>query len=407
MKTATARTNRFVLMLLGCLLVSLIVVGSACRRQESPTPEEDAASPLQTPPAVETPETDVDPTLPEPRPVAVTVNGEEISEAQVQAQLNYYLRSSPELANLPDAFVAQFAAQIRPQVLDGLISRTLLLQEARAADMEVTDEEVLALLEQQGATQHPPITVEQFKQMVAAQGGNFEQVKNEFKENLMLERFVQERFGDQIEASEDEAKAFYDENRAEFDEPEQVQASHILVRFPDPVDPDADPNEVKAATKAQAQALLDQIEAGGDFAALAQAHSMDPGSAIHGGDLGFFPRGIMVPPFEEAAFGQEPNEVSDLVETQFGYHIVKTTGHKDARTVPFEEVEADIIEELRRQGQVELIQEYVQSLKEQATIVYPPGSEPQVPANMMGAPSTSAPAPIDEGSLEPVEPDVN
>ena len=137
-------------------------------------------------------------------------------------------------------------------------------------------------------------------------------------------------------------------------QPEAMRASHILLK--------ADTPEAKAAAKTKAGDLLTQIKGGADFAALAKQHSND-GSAPNGGDLGFFPRGQMVKPFEEAAFALKAGEISPIVETEFGYHIIKGAEHRDARTVPLAEVSDRIAQALRQQKQQALAQEYVQSLK--------------------------------------------
>ena len=137
-------------------------------------------------------------------------------------------------------------------------------------------------------------------------------------------------------------------------QPEAMRASHILLK--------ADTPETKAVAKTKADDLLTQIKGGADFAALAKQHSND-GSAPNGGDLGFFPRGQMVKAFEEAAFALKPGEVSPIVETEFGYHIIKGAEHRDARTVPLAEVSDRIAQALRQQKQQALAQEYVQSLK--------------------------------------------
>ncbi len=413
MKRATTGTNRFYSASLGCLLVLLIVVGSACRKQEDSTPEPagpepNATSQLQTPTPNEPSDATVAPTPTEPAPVAVTVNGDAITEANVQERMDYYMRRSPQMANLPPAFMTQIRAQMRPRVLETLISQSLLKQQVEAADIEVTDEEVSAVLAQRGAAQNPPMTVEQLKQLVESQGGNFGQLKEQFKEGIALEKFMEGKMAGKMDVTEEQARTFYEENPEKFDEPEQVRASHILIRFADAADPNADPNDVKAAAKARTQALLAEIKAGGNFAELAQANSMDPGSASRGGDLDFFPRGKMVPPFEEAAFSLEPNAVSDIVETQHGYHIIKATGHKDARTVSFEEAKANIIAQLKQDKQTAFVQEYLQSLKAEADIVYPPGSAPSasMPAPTSAAPPTE-PTVAPEDSAEPAEPNTN
>src|SRR5262249_35913893 len=112
-------------------------------------------------------------------------------------------------------------------------------------------------------------------------------------------------------------QAFYREHVEDrFTDPDEVHARHILVK-PEP------PGDEAAKSKARAEAddLLKRVRAGGDFEALAKAHSKDPGSAAKGGDLGFFPRGRMVPAFDAAAFALEPGQVSEVVETPFGFHI--------------------------------------------------------------------------------------
>ena len=121
--------------------------------------------------------------------------------------------------------------------------------------------------------------------------------------------------------------------------------------------------------------MLEQIKAGADFAELARANSTC-GSASAGGDLDFFGRGQMVPIFEKVAFELEVGKVSDIVETQFGYHIIKATDHKDAGTISFEQAKNDIIQKLTQEKKNELAQEYINSLKAEANIVYPPGKDP-------------------------------
>src|SRR4029077_12192443 len=94
----------------------------------------------------------------------------------------------------------------------------------------------------------------------------------------------------------------------------------------------------KKKARADAEAVLKQVKGGGDFAALAKQYSQDPGSAANGGDLNFFPKGQMVPAFETAAFALKPGETSGLVETPFGFHIIKLAERRPARTVPLQEV---------------------------------------------------------------------
>jgi peptidyl-prolyl cis-trans isomerase C len=172
-----------------------------------------------------------------------------------------------------------------------------------------------------------------------------------------------------ISVTEEDAKKYYDENAKRFETPEQIRASHILIGLP-PTDPNADPNQAKAQARAKAEDLLKQIKNGADLAELAKAHSTCP-SAPNGGDLGFFPRGKTTPPFEKVAFELQVGQVSDVVETEYGFHIIKVTDHKDAGVIAFEQAKNDIIRQLTAKKQSEFAEEYINSLKAEANIVFP------------------------------------
>lgn len=138
---------------------------------------------------------------------------------------------------------------------------------------------------------------------------------------------------------------------------EQVQISHILIAG------------TEAASRAQAQKLLDDIKAGADFAKMAEERSADKGSATKGGDLGLFARGRMVPEFETAAFALDKiGDVSDIVETKFGYHILKLTGKKPEGVRPFDDVKDELVKEVRNNVQQEARAAEAQKLQQGATI---------------------------------------
>jgi peptidyl-prolyl cis-trans isomerase D len=140
---------------------------------------------------------------------------------------------------------------------------------------------------------------------------------------------------------EAEARAYYEQNKARYGTDEQRRASHILIT-PEGGD--------KAAAKKKAEQLLGQVKSKpGDFEKVARENSRDPGSAAQGGDLGFFAKGMMVKPFEEAVFAMKPGEISDVVESDFGFHIIKLTEVKAAEVKPFEQVRGDIERDLKTQ----------------------------------------------------------
>jgi peptidyl-prolyl cis-trans isomerase C len=225
--------------------------------------------------------------------------------------------------------------------------------------------------------------LEEFKKKMAEYGQRFDEVKQEIREGLARNKFMQAYWAGKVDVTEEDAKKYYDENPKQFEQPEQIRASHILIKpeFIDPnVDPDADPNEAKTVAKAKAEDLIKQIKEGADFAELAKAHSNCP-SAPNGGDLGFFPRGETTPAFENTAFELGIGHISDVVETEYGYHIIKTTDHKQASTTAFDQAKENIIRQLTQKKQSELADEYIESLKAKANIVYPAGKEPTPEAN--------------------------
>jgi peptidyl-prolyl cis-trans isomerase C len=156
---------------------------------------------------------------------------------------------------------------------------------------------------------------------------------------------------------------FYQKNQDKFQQGARVRASHILISVPENADA-----AVKAQAKTKAEAILKDLKAGKDFAATAKANSQDPGSAANGGDLGYFEKGQMVPPFDAAAFSMKPGQMSELVESPFGFHIIKVADIQAARVVPIEEAKPQIEQYLTGQSRQTETQAFVNTLKAKAKI---------------------------------------
>jgi peptidyl-prolyl cis-trans isomerase C len=307
--------------------------------------------------------------------VAVTVNGIDIKESQIDAELETQLDKMA--AQLPPTLIEQYKKQLRPQVLEKIIIEQLLDEKVKAAKIIITDEEVTERIKELASQQQPPLSMEDLKALIEASGKNFDDWKKQmqFSKRLAYQKLMETQWAGKINVTEDEIKNYYSENKREFETPEQVRVSHILIT-PDTKDLNTDPNKAKATAKAKAEDLLKQIKGGADFAELAHANSDCP-SSKQGGDLGFFPRGQMVPAFEEVAFALKPGQVSDIVETQFGYHIIKCMDHKDPNVISFEQAKDDIKNILTQNKQADFAENYVNSLKAEAKIIYPPGKEPK------------------------------
>jgi len=190
--------------------------------------------------------------------------------------------------------------------------------------------------------------------------------------------FSADSLAEKIEPSAKQIQDYYQEHMSEFATQEQRQASHILIA----VSRQASAEE-KSAARAQAERLLQQVKAApAKFAALAKQYSQDPGSAANGGDLGMFGRGMMVKPFEDAVFSLAVGQVSDLVETDFGYHIIKVTAVKPSRVQPLSEVRALIEQRLRAQQAADRFAELAERFN---NAVYEQSDSLQPAAELVGA----------------------
>lgn len=289
--------------------------------------------------------------VPEVLPAVVArVNGVDIPSAELERAIRNLE------ANVGQQVPAERRSEIYRGILDQLIDQRLLELEAATRNIKATDAEITAGIDQM-KKQAP--SAEAFAKALASRKLTEADLRAEARQRLSVDKLLTTEIEPKAAVTEADIADFYKKNPQFFMQPEAVRASHILLK--------ADTPEAKVAAKAKAEDLLKQIKAGADFAALAKQHSND-GSAASGGDLGFFPRGQMVKPFEDAAFALKPGEVSNVVESEFGYHIIKSGEHRDARTVPLAEVSDRIAQALRQQKQQQLAQEFVQSLKTKAKV---------------------------------------
>jgi peptidyl-prolyl cis-trans isomerase C len=170
-----------------------------------------------------------------------------------------------------------------------------------------------------------------------------------------------------VKVSDEEVKKYYDDNPADFEEPEKVRASHILIGTRDQASNAELSKEKKDAKRKLAEDLVKRARAGEDFAKLAKEYSDDPGSKDKGGEY-VFPRGKMVPEFEAAAFALKTNEVSDVVTTQFGYHVIKLSERMPAAKVDFEKSSSHIKDYLTQQKLQKEIPAYMAKLRKEANV---------------------------------------
>jgi len=275
------------------------------------------------------------------------VNESGISFDQLQnAFLNAISRYDDEtLSSFDQSTILSF----KKNILNQLIDYELLYQQAQKEKVKISNDEINLEIDKIKDNFSTP---EEFDEALKINKITLAQLKEDIKRQLMINRVLEEAKS-QVIISDEELLEYYNENKESFLEPEQVHARHILLE-----------------TEEEANNLLLLLKEGlTDFAELAKEKSIGP-SAPSGGDLGFFARGQMVKEFEDAAFSLEPGEISDVVQTQFGYHIIKCEEKKEEHSPTFEEAKERISNTLRSQRENEAISALISKLKEEAVIVY-------------------------------------
>lgn len=284
------------------------------------------------------------------------VNGTAITRAEYMGNLDHMKqRYRKQGRPLDDAAVEK----LKKDALESLISQELLFGESVTAGIRIEKSAVdtqLSRFKQQFPSE------EAFKKALSDRSLTVAMMESQIEKGFSIRKFIQERVVSRIEIGKNEPREFYDANPNLFLQPEMVRASHILIK----VESGSDAVQ-KAEADKKIDAIQQQLKEGGDFAEIARRLSEGP-SRSKGGDLGFFRRGQMVPPFEQAAFDLEPGEISGKVETRFGYHILKVTDKKPAGKVNLIEAKDKIIRHLKQAKVDAEIKRMIEELKGKAEI---------------------------------------
>ena len=275
------------------------------------------------------------------------VNESGITSDQLQnAFLNAISRyDDTVLSSLDQSAIVSF----KKNILNQLIDTELLYQQTQKEKVKISNNEINLEIDK---IKDNFSSTEEFNEALKANNITLVRLKEDIKRQLMINSIL-EKTRNQVSISDEELLEYYNDNKESFLEPEQVHARHILLE-----------------TDEEANNLLLQLKEGlTDFAELAKEKSIGP-SAPSGGDLGFFTRGQMVKEFEDAAFSLEPGEISEVVQSQFGYHIIKSEEKKEEYSPTFEEAKERISNTLKNQRENEAILALTSKLREDAVIVF-------------------------------------
>lgn len=269
-----------------------------------------------------------------PKNVIAKVNGEKIHLSELEFKYGLV----PE----------DLRAALSPgDFLDALIDETILLQKAKTQDITATKEEVDVFISATIVQSGIPEDI--FYEQAEARGVSKEALLKAFESRYIINKFFDATL--EIEVSEDELKAFYDQNKDQLISPERVNARHILVN-----------------TKEEADQVRNQLLEGADFETLAKEKSIEPAAAQTGGNLGWFNRGQMVASFEYAAFSLRVGKISQPIQTQFGWHIIEVLDKKNEASMGLDEIKEDIRNILSVNKKEQAIQDYLSKLKDAAEI---------------------------------------
>ena len=290
----------------------------------------------------------------DPEAVVVRVNDMEIKRGEIIELVNLTMQRIG--GQVPPQQLPQLQQQMYTRVKNDLINAKLIENAVQTSDIQVSEADIEAEITTIRDSLPEGKTLEE---LLAVQENTLAELKSDIRNQLASRTLFEQQVVGVPEANEVDAQTFYDENPANFQTPEQVTASHILIATSD------DESEDPKATLEEIRASI--IAGETSFAEAAAAHSSCPSSA-NGGSLGTFGKGQMVPEFEIAAFTQEVGEVGDIVETQFGCHIIQVSERTEEGTIAFQTAKDQIIEFLTNQSKQQVISSYIETLRDQATI---------------------------------------
>lgn len=285
--------------------------------------------------------------------IVAVVNGEITTLSELQ-ELEFSLKSQIKKEDQKDT-------EITSELLDRLIDKKLQLQLADKKNITVSPQQINAALEDI-KRQNNLTTQEELIQALAQQGMTIENFTRQLTEHIKITILLKREVGGQVEIDEDEINKYYQEHISFYNFMDELRAKHILIYLP----AEASSQEVKEK-KELAEDLLQKLKEGADFSEMAKKHSNDP-SAERGGDLGFFKRGEMLPALEKAAFTLTPGEISPVIKTKFGFHIIQLIEHRRHTPQNNPNVKEEIKQIIYRNKREESLKKWLNDLRKKAKI---------------------------------------
>jgi peptidyl-prolyl cis-trans isomerase SurA len=290
--------------------------------------------------------------------VAAIVNDEIITLHDVNREALSAIREAEKKSTLSDAD----RSKIRRSTLDRLIEKKLTEQKIRELNIKVSEEEIRQAIDDVRKQNNIP-TQDALVAALAGQGLSFDQYRSQLQEQIEKLKLISMEVRAKVQVGETEIREYYTTNLTTYTEEESYRARHIFFKSGSKASPDE-----LSRSKATALAVLSDARSGKDFAELAQKFSEDPAARKDGGDLGSFKKGDMQPELEKTILSLKPGEISDLVSTPIGFHIIKLEAKTAGATKPFESVKGEIEEILYRRKSEERFSQWAKDLRGKASV---------------------------------------
>jgi len=291
------------------------------------------------------------------QPPRIVINGQPLPPEAIEFELGRLVKFYSQ--HMPEEQVRAQLPALREHAVEQAIGARLLFDEAARLEIAVPDAEIDERLKQMkkqiGGTK-------KFDALLQQQGLTEEGLREQIRSGRRVDKLVERVVASVPDPTEDEMRAHFAGHQGEYVRPERAQAQHILVR------PAGSDEAARTAAKAKIEEIRERVQAGGNFADEAAAHSECPSGREAGGSLGWFGRGMMVPAFDEAAFRMKVGELSGIIETQFGYHIIRKTGHEEETATSFEDARESIRDFLRHAARGSMLSAHVAELKAKVKI---------------------------------------
>jgi len=289
--------------------------------------------------------------------MAITINGQELPKEAIEFEYRRLLQFYSQ--HMPAETLKAETKNLQKKALEQAIGAKLLIDEAELLDIKVpadrVEKRISDMVEQIGGR-------EVFEQRLSEQKMTEDALRDNMEQGCKVDILVEKVSEEAEEPTEEELKAHFEANKEQFVQPERSSAQHILIK------PASDSDEDRVVAEKKIEEIREKVAGDTNFADLAKEHSDCPSGKQAGGSLGWFGRGMMVPEFDNAVFSMEVGALSEIIETQFGFHIIYKTGADEGGEASYPESEAKIRDFMRHARRGELITKHVAELREKATI---------------------------------------